>query len=213
MADVDPELSGPDTDDDDTPTPTPPPAAPKPKDAPVVEDTDDAAKPDAPKDPGNDLQAQALRKANREAAERRTEIKRLQAQIEELQAASATEQEKALIAARREAAEAKDAELRPAVVRANANAALSAAGITDPGVRKRLLALIDVKSVEIGEDGDVVSGLDEQIEALKADLPTIFTPPAPRVPTPAQVDAGDKKPPAREKTVAEQLAERLGLKA
>ncbi len=149
----------------------------------------------------------ALKKANREAAERRRAIHDMQAELDKLREANATEAEKQILAARKEAAEATEAKYRPAVVNAHANAALAAAGCADADVRKTLLRLVDTGKVEIGDDGDITGGLTEQVESLKAQFPEKFAKPRP---APAStVDAGPKVPAQAKKTVAQQLADRL----
>ena len=176
----------------------------------VTPDAPEAPKPAPPKpDPAIDLKDAALKKANREAAERRHTITTLEAEIAALKLSNASAEEKALAEATKRAAEETEAKYRPAVVKANANAALAAAGCKDAEVRKTLLRLVDAKAVEIGDDGDVTSGLDDQIENLKAQFPEKFAEPKPVVPSARQVDAGDKKPAPVKRTVADELAKRL----
>lgn len=188
---------------DDTPTLTEPAPTLDP-----VEPTVDAPPDEAPK-PGLDLREEALRKANREAAERRRHIKTLEAEVADLKAKNASAEERALLDAERKAAEATEAKYRPAVVKANANAALAAAGCTSHEARKLLLKLVDTTAVEIGDDGDVVGGLDDQVEALKAQFPEKFEQPKPLIPSARQVDAGNKTSPAQKRSVGEELAARL----
>jgi hypothetical protein len=151
----------------------------------------------------------ALRKANREAKERKDALNEALAKIEAMETANASEAEKAVLAAKKAAVDEADARYRPAVVKANANAALAAAGCKDADVRKTLLRLVDAKAVEISDDGDVTGGLDDQIESLKSQFPEKFTEPKPVVPSARQVDAGDKKPAPVKRTVADELAKRL----
>ena len=179
-----------------TKTPDPAPADDDP--APVVE----AAK------PGDTTALEAaLKKANREAAERRRAIHDLQTELDKLREANASEAEKALMAAKKEAAEATEAKYRPAVVNAHATAALAAAGCAAADVRKTLLRLIDTGRVEIGDDGDITGGLTDQIDSLKAQFPEKFAKPRPA--PAAAVDGGPKVPVQAKKTVAQQLAEKL----
>ena len=198
--------------DTDTPTVDTPPAAEPPKPAvpaqktpePAVEDEDPA--PVAKAGDTTALEA-ALKKANREAAERRRAIHDMQAELDKLREANATEAEKAILAAKKEAAEATEAKYRPAVVNAHANAALAAAGCADADVRKTMLRLIDTGKVEIGDDGDITGGLTDQIDSLKAQFPEKFAKPRPAAAS--AVDAGPKVPAQPKKTVAQQLADRL----
>lgn len=195
----------------DTPEPvdTPTPDAPEP--TPVPEPTPDAPKPAPPKIDAEplDLKAEALKKANREAAERRQTIKAMEAEIAALKLSNASAEERALAEATKRAAEETEAKYRPAVVKANANAALAAAGCKDAEVRRTLLKLVDAKAVELDDDGDVTGGLDDQIETLKAQFPEKFETAKPAVPSARQVDAGDKKPAPVKRTVADELAKRL----
>lgn len=154
----------------------------------------------------------ALAKANREAKERRVELNALRTKLAELEAANASESERAIIKARQEAAQAAIAEWKPAVVSARAEAALSAAGCTDPEKQAKMLRLIDQTGVELDDKGKVIGGLSEQVDSIKDMFPEAFAPPRPARVTAREVDAGDKKPPAVVKSVGEQLAERLGYK-
>lgn len=152
----------------------------------------------------------ALRKANREAAERRRAIHDMQAELDKLREANATEAEKAILAAKKEAAEAAEARWRPAVVAMRAEVALRAAGVTDDGDIELLAGKIDAKKVELDDSGTVVGGLAEQVEALKEKHSKLFVPPKPARPASASaVDAGPKVPAQAKKTVAQQLADRL----
>ena len=185
------------------------PDAPEPTPVPVPEP--DAPKPAPPKTEAEplDLKAEALKKANREAAERRQTIKVMEAEIAALKLSNASAEERALAEATKRAAEDTEAKYRPAVVKANANAALAAAGCKDAEVRKTLLRLVDAKAVEIGDDGDVTGGLDDQIESLKVQFPEKFETPKPAVPSARQVDAGDKKPAPVQRTTTDELVKRL----
>jgi hypothetical protein len=173
-------------------------------------DTPATAKP-AGKKPAPSPLEQALATANREAATRRHEIKKLTDELDALKTANASEQEKALLAAKKEAAEARDQVLRPAVVRANARAAIAAAGCTDRETQDLMLKMLDSSSIELDENGEVVSGLAEGVEMLKEKFPERFSPPtqagAVRPPSARRVDAGEKKPPPQPKTASQRLAD------
>lgn len=168
----------------------------------------------APAKPADDQAADpkdmALRKANREASERRRRITELEAKLADLEAENASEGEKAVIKARQEAAAERDKVLRPAVVKATARAALSSAGCTDKTVQTTLMRLLDTDAVDIGDDGEVIGGLDEQIDSLREQFPEKFETKKPtRVPSAREVDAGDKKPPAVKKSATERQVESL----
>ena len=197
-------------DEDTTETDTAPAVEETPP-APPVEPTepapDEAEKPATVKP--DDLQAAALRKANREAAERRQEIKRLQGELDAMKVASASEAEKALIEARLDAEKKAEARWKPALVTVRAEAALSSAGCRDADDRDLLLGKIDLTKVELDESGRIVSGLDEQVADLKERHAKLFAEPKPAVPSARTVGAGDKTAPPVKKSVGEQLAARL----
>lgn len=206
--DEDPTVDAPDDPGDDDPGDTP------------ADDVKPATKPAAKKTTppkaavdAAELEAQ-LKKANGEAAARRSELKKLTAEIERLREANATAEEKALLQAKKDAATEAEAKLRPAVVRAAARAALGSAGCTDPDVQRTLLRLLDTSRVELDDDGEVVDGLDDQLDDLKAQFPEKFETRRQRVPSARDVDAGDRKPPAVKKTTSQLLADRaLGRNA
>lgn len=139
----------------------------------------------------------SLRKANREAMLARK-------RAEELEAASATDHEKAA----REKAEAarKEAEekWRPRYVKAETRAALMAAGCSNPA---RLVKLVDMDSLEVDDDGEV-SGLEAAIKALRKEWPEAFPSKAGGT---RDVDAGNRgeRDSGGPKSAAELLAKRL----
>ena len=122
-----------------------------------------------------------------EAAEL-TEIERLQSQLEE--------------------ANAKNQKFFDVTVKSAVNSALKDAGAKV--ATSRLMKMMDLSSVEIDEDGDVV-GIDELIEELKADFPDGFTPaeettPKPKVTKPrGNIDSGQKNPAPKQLSLAEKL--------
>lgn len=207
MADEDdlPDTTDPDTDDTAAATAAKPEPPAKPK-VPGPRDSADDEKP-----PALDLQAEALKKANREASERRRELAELRRKLADMEAANATEAEKAVLKARQEAAAEAEARWRPQVVAMRADAALSAAGCADPDDRELLLAKVRTQDVELDESGNVVGGLADQVEALKGRYAKMFATarqPA-RTPSAREVDAGDKKPPAVKKSATQQQVDRL----
>lgn len=209
MADVDdlPDTDDDDSDDDqtderDAPEPTKPvPGQRDPK----------GEKPEPKPEPGGvDLKDAALRKANREAGDRRREITRLQKELDDLKTANASEQEKALIKARQEALTEAETRWRPQVIAMRADAALTKAGCTDPDDRELLLNRIDAAQVELDEQGGVVGGLDDQVASLKERYAKMFASTrTPRVPSAREVDAGDKRPPAVKKSATQRQVEQL----
>ena len=187
-----------DAGDDGKPAAKPKPVAPK--------------KPDT--DPGDEakaLQEMALKKANREARERRAKITELEATVAQLKEASASENERAILAATRNAELAAEQKWRPTIARWGADAALTAAGCTDGASRDLLLKALDLTAVELGDDGAVVGGIDDQVAELKVKYPAMFAPPAAsrRVASAREVDAGNKQATAVKKTVAQQLVDAM----
>lgn len=90
--------------------------------------------------------------------------------------------------ANREADERAAAKWKPVAVRNAARAALAEAGAK--GDLKRFVKLIDVDTVEVDDDGDVL-GLEDQIDAIKADFPEAF---GERKAKPGSIDGGRRKP-------------------
>lgn len=75
--------------------------------------------------------------------------------------------------ARREAVEQTTSKFRDAAVRAAASSALSQAGVQSANV-KRLTRLLDLDGIELDDEGEIAEGLDDQIAALKEELPQLF---------------------------------------
>jgi hypothetical protein len=215
--DIDVEVDkGPDT-EPDVEADTEPDEAPKPK---------PPAKKDEPK-PGDDdyeppsksewarTQA-ALKKANDDAKRHRLRNK----ELEDKARGDETEHEKAL----REAREEGEKRYRQPLVRTAARSALVEAGAlaflqdekepdSDAAREKgesrlsRLLKLVDMDGLDVGDDGSV-SGLDAAIDDLRRDYPELFSAPARKAkvrPTGAPRQAAPEKP----KSTAEQHAARL----
>lgn len=90
-----------------------------------------------------------------------------------------------------------------------ARAALASAGLKGPAVR--LVPLLDLDAVTVGDDGEV-TGLDTQVNLLKTEYPGLFgevkangAPPAP-----GAINIGNRTaPPAKPKTSAQILAEQI----
>lgn len=121
----------------------------------------------------------ALSKANASSAKRRGATKTLKARIAELEAAGGKpaakpEDETApdLDAVRKAAAREATAEAQAKIVKAEARGALKALGVKPERVGK-LVGLLDLTEVDVDDDGEV-EGLDEAIDALKAEYPELF---------------------------------------
>ena len=195
---VEPEELEPEVDDKDA-KPAKPAAKPVPTQRSAAEHDADA------------LKDMALKKANREASERRAELKRLQSELDAMKAANASEAEKAVIVARQEATTAAELQWKPAIVAMRAESALTRAGCTDPDNVELILGRIDTAAVDLDDHGQVLSGLDDQVEALKVRYPRMFETPKPARPVSARdVDAGDKKAAPKKLSPGQQLAQRLG---
>lgn len=115
--------------------------------------------------------------------------------------------------AAQEAAVAKLAEERadevwkPRLVKYAARAALTAAGARTPD---RLVRLVDFDAITFSEDGEV-EGLEDQIDAFKADYPEMFKP-ARQAPGPRGVDASPRQPGSKPLSATERQLSRLGLR-
>lgn len=102
---------------------------------------------------------------------------------------------------------------KPRVVNASARAAFVEAGLVLPKGKEssalaRVLKLVDVAELEVGDDG-TIDGLDEQIEDIKGDFPELF---APRGVRPGRVDGADRGNGSRKPlTSAEKIAAQLGV--
>lgn len=75
--------------------------------------------------------------------------------------------------AAREAKESTAEAFRARIANQAARAELVGAGVPKTSV-KRLVGLIDLDQIELDDDGEVVSGLDDQIASLKEDFPQLF---------------------------------------
>lgn len=121
----------------------------------------------------------ALAKANAEAKTHREAARALQAKSEDADGKAA-----------REAAEAAEKRFKPVAVRAAAKAAFLEAGLqgSTPERIARVVRMLDLDALDIDDDGDV-TGLTEQVRAVKADYPELFAPADKR---PPRVSTGDK---------------------
>lgn len=171
--------------------------APKPK--PPADKKPDAAEGDPFTPPSEaewrKIQA-ALKKANEDGKRHRLRNR----ELEEKTRANETEHEKAL----REAREEGEKRYRAPLVKAAARAALSEAGLG--GSTDRVMRLLDLESLSVDEDGDVI-GLAGEVTRIKDEYPEFFQTekPKPR----ARPTAADRKP-AEEKPKSS--AERHAMK-
>lgn len=142
-------------------------------------------------------------KMRRDLAKANAESKTRREQLAELQ--RATEDADGKLA--RERAEAAEAKYKPIAVRAAARAAFLEAGLTAGGdAVAKLVRMLDLDGIEISDSGDVV-GLDDQVAALKADFPALFSSPKPR---PPRLDTGSRPAAAAApKSSAERIAEQV----
>lgn len=130
--------------------------------------------------------AAALKRVNAESANRKRQLAELQQQHEDDDTK-----------AKREATEAALAQLKPVAIKATATAAFMRAG-ADADKAHKLVRLLDLSKVDI--DGEVVHGLDDQVEELRDDWPELFAQPEPAKsePTPKPkspaTELGDRKP-------------------
>jgi hypothetical protein len=123
----------------------------------------------------------ALAKANAEAKTHREAVKALQTKTEDADGKAA-----------REATEAAEKRLKPVAVRSAAKAAFLEAGLqgSTPERMARVVRMLDLDALNVDEDGDV-TGLVEQVKAVKADYPELFTPTERR---PPRINGGDRPP-------------------
>lgn len=105
----------------------------------------------------------SLTAANAESRKRKEELRRIAAE-------SATEEEKRAAEIADKTRAEVESTWRPRFVASEARAALSSAGCKDPG---RFARLIDAANLDVGDDGSV-TGLSDQVAALKADFPEAF---------------------------------------
>lgn len=139
----------------------------------------------------------ALKKANDEAKRYRLEAKKLKKE-------TATDSEKAIITAKEEAEKAVEDKYKGLLVRAEAKAALTDAGLTSG--HERFIKMLDMDAIEVEDDGDI-EGLTEQIQALKKDFPEVFDA---KKKVAGKADAGGKTPANKKMTSAERIAANLG---
>lgn len=123
-------------------------------------------------------------------------------------------QVKQMMAEEAKAAEARAAEKYASKIAGQAaRAALKEAGAL--GNVSRLVQMLDLDEVEIDDDGEVTGGLEDQVEALKAELPQLFAAPEPqkktakRTPVTRAGAAGRQDPAPEYKSSAERMAAQI----
>lgn len=159
------------------------------------DDTDDAKGSDGkPVDPEMTKLRRAVRAANREAKLRREREEKLRADWEAQDRARSeqlAEAQKLSEAAEKARLEA-EARYKPATIRASAVPALLAAG-AKPDRADRLVRLLDMAALDVDAAGEV-TGLTEQITAVKAEWPELFASTEQPPPKPPRVTGADRPP-------------------
>lgn len=119
-----------------------------------------------------DAGKRAIQKERDDAAAAKRERDEFKRQLEELQNASKTDQEKAVIAARNEGKAEVLGKYQAAVRRSEVRAALSAAGISS-SVLDLAVRADEFASLKVTDDGDV-DGLQGAVDAFKKAKPDLF---------------------------------------
>ena len=128
-------------------------------------------------------------------------------ELEELKAASLSESEKAISAARKAGADEVTGRLHVRVRRAETKLALARAGAV-PSLIEDLANAAEFAALTV-DDADQVTGLDDALKAHKARVPDAYR--APAAPAPGSVDGGPRAPGALRATdLATAVAARLG---
>lgn len=175
-----------------------------------VEDTDDETEDEGTGDEAASPEEIArMRRALKRYA---TENKRTKAKLADvMKSKDETKPEDIKAAARAEA----EAAYKPLIVREAAKTAFLEAGLVLPkGKEKaavaRVVKLLDLKSVEVDEDGDV-EGLEDQIADIKDEFPELFVAAGRRRGNGGGVDASASNPVKKNKTIGDLHAAKLGL--
>jgi hypothetical protein len=187
---------------------TPPP--------PAEEDEEEAPEPkgpdDKPVDPEMAKMRRLLREANRESKSRREAADKLRADWEaqdkqrQAEVADAQRLSEAAEKARQEA----EARYRPATIKLAALPAFLAAG-ANPERAEKLIRLLDMSGLDVDEQGGV-TGLADQVAAVKADYPELFARPVVEPPEKkAPRMAGGDRPPVEQQP--SRTADRLAAQA
>jgi hypothetical protein len=131
-------------------------------------------------------------------------------ELEQLKAASLSESEKAIAAARKAGADEVTERLHARVRRAETKLALARAGAV-PSLIEDLANAAEFAALVV-DDGDQVTGLDDALKAHKARVPDAYRTPV--APGPGSVDGGPRAPGAPRPTdLASAVAARLGTQS
>lgn len=101
----------------------------------------------------------------------RTRARNLEREFKELQKKHATAEERQLLEAREQAAAEAEERIKGPLIKALAASELKGAGVQSGTAR--LVGLLDLDKIELGDDGELV-GLSEQIDELKVEFPNLF---------------------------------------
>lgn len=115
-----------------------------------------------------------LAQARREAREAKESAATLQRQLEELQAGSQTEHERAVATAAREAASSERTKWQSRIREAEVRGALRGAGITNEKLLGLAVAAPEFRDLKVDNETGAVDGVSEAIEKFKADYPEAF---------------------------------------
>jgi hypothetical protein len=163
-------------------------------------DPDPEPDPEPEPDPKDDLVSRAeLRKAAKARDDAKKALRDLRAEVADLKRAGEDETARATREAAEAAAAAAEKKYKPIVIKTTARAELVAAGVKS-GKEARLIKLLDLDDIDIDDDGEV-TGLTEQVDALKEEWPELFAQPEekPREQRRGSraADGADKKPPPK----------------
>lgn len=199
-------------------------AGAKPDQASKGSDTGAGAKPPAGKDPADesakgeealgDNGQKVLREARQEAREATRRAEAAESDLTKLREETASDSDKALNQARREASAERDAFWQSHIREAEVRGALRGAGITNDKFLSLAVAAPEFRELKVGEDGSV-SGVTAAIEGFKEDYPEAFSKAPPAKPDGEWDGAaggngsGGKKPLNLEDAVAAEIGEQF----
>lgn len=187
----------------------PPPANPEPPKPP--DPTPPPAK--GPDDPElGDAGKEAIRRERENAKAEKDRADKLQEELDAFRAAGQSDQEKAIEAARREAAKATATEYEGRIRRAEVRSALRAAGITNDKTLTLAVNAPEFASLKVADDGSVTD-IGSTVESFKKDYPEMFA----KAPAPAGAGvtrgAQSGGEPERPKTLSDAITARVGATA
>lgn len=135
----------------------------------------------------------ALKKANKEAAKFRNELKDLRTQSE-------SDSEKAVREAAEQATNEVESKYKRHLVQAEARAQLAEMGLSTKA--DRFLKMLDLEDITVDDEGDI-AGLKDQLLAIKGDFPEVFKKKLP------SADLGPKSPADKNTSSAAKLLAQL----